>query len=570
MSEAVYFEEVKIVDPDREDHIQKKISTVLADNTKSFFVEYCVKERCFRIDPSYRKYIRYNLSGREQIDVTKLVFRPDLPAVHDFFATGTKEESTIQTEDFRIYTDEFSYEWFRITRIPGEDEGDVILIFSNIEKEMQEKDKLKLLDTQDGITYLPNFEVFLAQTSAMIQENPRRDYALIHLDIDRFKMINQLYGREEGNHVLRYIAVKIQERVEAEGDGTYCHMAFDIFGICIQNDEVKIHSIIKYLQTELEKYPLVFQLILSFGIYIYGEKDREEHTKVEVAMSRALTAQRIVKGNYSKHIEFYNESLRKNELAEQFIVSEMNKAVEQQEFKLFLQPKCNMRTGEIVGSEALVRWMHPEKGMISPAEFIPVFENNGFITVLDKYMIEMTCKTIRRWLDDGTKAYPVSVNVSRIDLYAKNIVKFIKKCVKQYQIPHGLIEFELTESAFVADSVALSDLMTELQFQKFKILMDDFGSGYSSLNTLKDIAVDILKIDLKFLPITKEETRANIILEAVVEMAERLGMEVVVEGVETLVQAELLCSIGCEIAQGFYYYRPMPEEQFEQELKNIK
>ena len=226
-----------------------------------------------------------------------------------------------------------------------------------------------------------------------------------------------------------------------------------------------------------------------------------------------------------------------------------------------------MDTGKIIGSEALVRWIHPSQGIISPGEFIPVFEKNGFISELDAFVLRKTCQMIRKWLDDGKKVYPVSVNVSRTDLYNPNLLEQIQECVERFDVPHELIAFELTESAFVSDNMQLYNLAKLLQENHFNVMMDDFGSGYSSLNSLREIPVDVLKIDLKFLPPSTDDKRGNVILQSIVEMANQLGLEVVVEGVETIEQAEFLLSIGCRNAQGYYFYRPMPVSEYERCLE---
>lgn len=226
-----------------------------------------------------------------------------------------------------------------------------------------------------------------------------------------------------------------------------------------------------------------------------------------------------------------------------------------------------METGRIIGSEALVRWHHPKHGMISPGKFVPIFERNGFISEVDYYVMENTCRTIRRWLDEGFPVEPVSVNVSRMDMYNPRLMENIKDCVSKYNVPHELIEFELTESAFVFDNAQLTNLAERLQENHFSVLMDDFGSGYSSLNSLREISVDILKIDLKFLPQKREDTRANVILSCIIDMANKLGLEVIVEGVENISQVKFLLSIGCKNAQGFYFHRPMSIDEFEKCMK---
>ena len=307
------------------------------------------------------------------------------------------------------------------------------------------------------------------------------------------------------------------------------------------------------------------QILLENGT----EKDKQERIPVVTMVDRAAIAQRV-KNNYMNKIAVFDDKIAEKEYAEQNVIMEMNNALGSDQFHIYLQPKVDMITGRIVGSEALVRWLHPTKGVISPVDFVPIFEGNGFISEIDFYMLEQVCKMIRRWLDKGLEAKPVSVNLSRSNLYSPRILNDIMTCVERYSVPHDLIEFEITESAFAVDNIHLNQLMEQLQKNHFRVLMDDFGSGYSSLNALRELSVDILKIDIKFLPVSQNDKRADIILRSVTQMADQLGLEMVVEGVETEAQADLLKKMGCRIAQGFLYYRPMPIEEYERVLKKQK
>ena len=247
----------------------------------------------------------------------------------------------------------------------------------------------------------------------------------------------------------------------------------------------------------------------------------------------------------------------------QRIVNSMKSALENHEFVVFYQPKYGLSDNQIAGAEALVRWKHPERGMISPGEFIPVFERNGFITKLDYYVWEQTCIQLRKWMDEGKNPLPISVNLSRISLYNKDIVNVICNLVDSYRIPRRLFQVELTESAYNTNPKAVQDMMQRLREEGFYILMDDFGSGYSSLNVLKDIVVDVLKMDMKFFAGDDREGRGENIMAAVIRMAKWLNMPVVAEGVERIEQVEFLRSIGCEYVQGYYFAKPMPVEEYE-------
>ena len=251
------------------------------------------------------------------------------------------------------------------------------------------------------------------------------------------------------------------------------------------------------------------------------------------------------------------------------LLSEIQRALEHGEITFYAQPKCNMRTGKIVGLESLVRWNHPERGLIAPGVFIPLLENNGLVTKLDLYVWEEVCKNVRKWIDSGRKPVPISVNVSRMDIYTLNVTHVFQELISRYSLDPRLIEIEITESAYVEEYKVITAVVEELRSAGFTVLMDDFGSGYSSLNMLKDVNVDVLKIDMKFLDMDHESVDKGLgILEAITRMANIVGIRMIAEGVESKEQMELLQDMGCTYGQGYYFYHPMPIEVFEQILSD--
>ncbi|KAI4448690.1 hypothetical protein C823_003211 [Eubacterium plexicaudatum ASF492] len=547
----------------------------ILEHTHSFIVEYNFKTKQCYIDPAQRRHVYGDWQSdinNDRINYKKVVLRDDIPAIQAFFDFSDLKAGDSRSISARFYVEAHEYEWYRVSLVCYADaEGEkerVLITFTNAERELETVRKLKFLLAKDPLTHMPNLESFLQMTEKMICTHPDQSYAIIRMDIDKFRIINQMYGTKEGDNILRYIGVKIQEWAGPILEtSTYCRISSDLFCICMPADAGDIQEIIDFIQTSLHAYPLKFDMVMSFGVYITCEEDRREQTCVSTLMDRAASAQRMVKNSYMNHVAYYDSVIRKKEIAEQIIISEMKKALETNQFQVYLQPKCQMDTGKIIGSEALVRWIHPSQGIISPSEFIPVFEKNGFISELDYYVLRATCQMIRKWLDDGKKVYPISVNVSRTDLYNPNLPEQIKACVAEFDVPHELIAFELTESAFISDNMQLYNLARLLQENHFHVMMDDFGSGYSSLNSLREIPVDVLKIDLKFLPPSSDDKRGNVILHSIVDMAKRLGLEVIVEGVETIEQVEFLLSIGCRNAQGFYFYRPMPVSEYERCLE---
>ena len=244
------------------------------------------------------------------------------------------------------------------------------------------------------------------------------------------------------------------------------------------------------------------------------------------------------------------------------LLAEVQAGLERDEFIYYLQPKCNLNTGKIVGLESLVRWKHPEKGIVAPGNFIPVMESNGLITELDMKVWEQVCQTLQAWIKSGHKVIPISVNVSSVDIYAIDVVEHFKNLVRKYGLPPEYVELEITESAYVEEYKVITSVAEALRNAGFTVLMDDFGSGYSSLNMLKDVNVDVLKIDMKFLKMDENTMDKGMgILEAVTRMANIMGLRMIAEGVETEDQINFQLNMGCIYGQGYFFYKPLPVEE---------
>ncbi|MBO5487817.1 MAG: EAL domain-containing protein, partial [Eubacterium sp.] len=308
----------------------------------------------------------------------------------------------------------------------------------------------------------------------------------------------------------------------------------------------------------LAEYRLPFKITCNIGIYVTNE----ELLSVEGMIDRAVLAQSSIKGSYTSSYKYYTESMRKDMLGEQEIAGIMGNALEEKQFVLYYQPQYNHANGMLIGAEALVRWIHPERGMISPGVFIPIFEKNGFITKLDLYVFERVCEFVRRCIDTGLPIVPVSSNFSRYDIFQPDFVAKLETIRKKYDVPTKYLRIEITESVVVGGSQHTNEIIRSLHECGYIVEMDDFGSGYSSLNVLKDIELDIIKLDMMFLSEDSDSKKGGTILSSMVRMAKWLGMPVIAEGVEHLEQADFLKSIGCEYIQGYLYSRPLPEEQY--------
>lgn len=416
-------------------------------------------------------------------------------------------------------------------------------------------ERLRYLADYDVLTGIYNKNKFMEITREMLDENTDEKMAFVRLDIDRFQLINSFYGTGVGDEVLKFVAESIINYVKKYDKVTYGRMEADVFAICLSYEEVcNALEHIYAIRNHFKNYPLEFDLMPAFGIYVIEDKD----LPVELMLDRAKLAAKTIKGQYLKNYAFYTDDIGAALEEEQQIVNEMVHALETEQFAVYFQPKYNVKSRQPVGAEALVRWEHPEKGMISPGKFIPIFEKNGFITKLDYFVWNRVCFMLRGWIDEGEKPNPISVNVSRVNLFNPNIVRIICELVDSYEIPRELVQLELTESAYADLTLAMKEKVQKLREEGFLVLMDDFGSGYSSLNVLKDIEVDVLKIDMRFFESTDVGGRGENIVASVVRMAKWLDIPTIAEGVEKEEQVEFLKNIGCEYVQGYYFAKPMP------------
>lgn len=413
------------------------------------------------------------------------------------------------------------------------------------------------LATYDELTGIYNKQAFYTKTKEMLLDNPDKNFDLLRINIERFKVLNDLFGESTGDKLLRYIGKFLKEiNLPLCVSG---RLYADNFVVCYEAGKGDSRRMINTLQMVADSFAINNRTILSFGLYRIDDKT----LPVSVMCDRANMALWKAKGNFKNPYCEYDEKMRQQVLKEQKIINAMEMAIQNKEFTLYLQPKYDIEKGTIIGAEALVRWISQENGFISPGDFIPVFENNGFVYEVDKFIWEESCRYLRKWLDEGREVHPISVNVSRIDLYDPKLVKHLVDLREKYQLPSRYLELEITESAYTEDPEQIITITRQLREAGFVILMDDFGTGYSSLNMLKDIQIDVLKLDMGFLKSSDYSAKGGNILTAILKMAESLKMQTIAEGVETKEQVEFLKGIGCKYVQGFYYSKPLPVGEFE-------
>ena len=399
-----------------------------------------------------------------------------------------------------------------------------------------------------------NPKLYAARCAKVIEDNPDKEIAFIQFDVERFKLINENYGVETGDELLQYINDALA--IACSDDQPFCRLTADVFMIVtvFETKETLVEFIRKIEKMLTGFHALDYRLI--FGVCVV--EDRTAHTRKHG--DNASLVRQLIKGNALENIGFYEANMKSDLKRKKSIEDDMHKALENNEFVMFLQPKHSIRTGKIIGAEALARWIHPTKGMVSPAAFIPVFEQNGFIIKLDSFIWEEACRRIRAWIDAGIEPVPISVNISREYVHTFDVKGTLLGLVEKYNIPISLLELEITESL---DSIGVEDIVKEMKASGFKMLMDDFGSGYSSLNMLKSTPFDVLKIDKSFLDEFMESDRGRKIIEHTIMMSQDIGLDIIAEGVETIEQAKFLSECGCDSAQGFFYSKPLTAEEFD-------
>ncbi len=383
--------------------------------------------------------------------------------------------------------------------------------------------------------------------------------AFIQFDIQKFKIVNDLYGEKFGDEVLDFIERQLEKCCNERQ--FFINLRSDVFMVVTEyKNERELQAFIRELDSQTRLFKSV-KLQMSFGVYTVEDREME----LRQMEDRAAMARKAAKKNILRNILFYREQFKESLYNRKFIEENMQAAISERQFCIYLQPKYSITKNEIIGAEALVRWLHPERGMIFPDQFIPVIEENGFIKRLDYYIWEEACRFIKRCEAAGINNCPVSVNVSRIHLRDNECIGILSDMIKDYSIPKKLLELEITETA---DDQQISMKALQLKEEGFTLLMDDFGSGYSSLNILLETPFDVIKLDRKFMINMMLSGKGRLILEQVITMADKLQLGVLAEGVETKEQVELLQNIGCDQVQGYYYAKPMPEDEFYNLLLN--
>lgn len=411
----------------------------------------------------------------------------------------------------------------------------------------------------DPLTGLLNRAGFNHRSRELIDRHPETEFIIIYGDIDRFKVFNDQYGTEEGDHLLAAAGAAVKSMLSEHA--VVARLRADHFVACAPRDEFDVEKFLAHIDSWFASYEVKFTFFVRIGLYVVEDPSLD----IALMSDRALLALREAKnGREKSRYVYYDNSLRDSLLREQVLVGEMSTALRQNQFEIFFQPQYCYSTGTVVGAEALVRWRHPSGGIMTPSEFVPVFERNNLITTLDYFVWEEACRALRDWLErfPQDKVPCLSVNISRVDIYHKEMCDHLFELVKRYKVPLDKLRLEITETAYMDAPEQLMSIVRCLQEKGFSVAMDDFGSGFSSLNTLKDLPVDILKLDMGFMD-AQDKTRGSLILASVVRMARWLNLPVIAEGVETKEQADYLLSIGCIYMQGYLFSKPITRADYD-------
>ena len=432
-----------------------------------------------------------------------------------------------------------------------------------IQDRTEEINKLKKkqhLATHDRLTDLYIKEHFYEQAEQYIKTHLEEDLLIVCTDIKDFKMINDFFGSRVGDAVLQNYADKLRECEEKMI--AYGRLGNDNFAVLMKKEDFREEF---FDITTREAFAgstyseVAFQTIVYVGVYEVLERE----LLVSVMCGRARMALNTIKGDRKCKVAYYDNILRDNILYEQELSKDLEEAIEKEQLQMYLQPQA-LADESVVGAEALIRWNHPERGTLGPDEFIPVFERNGLITEVDKFMWEAACKQLRKWQDVGKREIYLSVNISPKDFYFVDVYQTFVGLLDKYQIDPKHLKLEITESALMMDFERHLELINKLRSLGFVVEMDDFGSAYSSLNMLKDIEVDVLKLDMGFLKQSQNTEKGKVILRMIIGLSKQLGIPVISEGVETKEQLSFLAELGCEMFQGYYLGRPMDIRMFEE------
>ena len=500
----------------------------------------------------------------EDIDVFKDLMDPN----HILEKLTKSRIPNLRYKQFRFKLQNGDYRWVEQCVVTGKEsglkEGVIRAYLFDIEnRKNREKGQIVNEDNfiskdRDIITGLLAPEPFFKAAKKLINAKKEEKWCIVSIDIEKFKLYNDWFGRRAGDFLLARIGAIFSE-IGHELGGVAGYFGRDNFSIVMPYDMQVIDNLFERIRGMIVSSCHSLGFVPAFGVYIINEDD-----DIIEAFDKSNIAVRKAKSDIRKRIYLFSPDMQSFMDNEVRILGDFMQALKNDELTFYLQPQCRISSKKIVGVESLARWVKPDGTIVSPVDFIPLLEKYGFIIDLDQYLWDKVCGWLRSCLDRGLKPVPVSLNISRADIFSINILDHFTKLVAKYKLPPSLIKLEITESAYTETITKIGELVANLREAGFMVLMDDFGSGYSSLNMLSNLNFDAIKLDATFLKFNQIENEKGIhILESVISMAKIIGLPIIVEGVETKNQCDFLKDLGCRYIQGFYFYRPMPYQDFE-------
>lgn len=444
--------------------------------------------------------------------------------------------------------------------IEGRYEG-VFLVYDDITDQENMKNEATYYASHDSLTGLWNRDYFFEMVQKELLENPDKRFVLIASDISQFKLFNEILGIRAGNELLLTIAENYRRR--RKDHWVFSRISADRFALLMPKDDFNEKQFVRVSREVVNASGYSLNVHNCIGVY----EIKDPRQDPEQMYNRAFLALESIKGRLDVDIAYYDDKIRIRRLAEHLTVDELEHALEADEFVIYIQPQVDIMNNNVIGGETLVRWISPKRGMVPPSEFVPLFEKNGMITKLDYHVWKLACRQLARWEKEGHGERSLSINISAKNFYLMDLYSKLTGLVDEYRVDPQKLKLEITETAFVLDVKKQMELVKRLQARGFLVEMDDFGSGYSSLNSLKDISIDVLKLDMAFFEKSENLDRSQKIVQSMVGLARALQMPVIAEGVEEEQQIEFLRRVGCRIVQGYYFSKPLPVKEYEKYLE---
>lgn len=438
-----------------------------------------------------------------------------------------------------------------------------IIIYILKIKKANEK-RVAYIAFKDSLTGLMNYDKFVLACEEYLLKHKRKNCILICFDIDKFKLINDIYGYKTGDEILKIISRNLDYYFE--DDSIYGRLNGDTFGLLLEisENELKMEYIAEFIKDKIgniqsdKNINLEINIDLSIGIY---NIENEEVNVKKFIDSADMARLKSKEARYKTYIVF-DENMSKEKKKIIQMERDLFLAIKNKEFSIYYQPKFNINTGKIVGCEALIRWIHPTMGMVSPNEFIPIAEKTRFINNIGQWVFDEVCKMLRQWIDEGIEVVPIAINLSRVELYQQDLIDMLKFGINKYNIEPKLIEIEITESTALNDIDFINEKLSEIKALGMNVAMDDFGTGNSNLSNLKNIQIDVLKLDRSLLLDIENNAKTELMVKSIVDLSKNLSLNTVCEGVENMSQVEILKGTGCEIVQGYVFSKPIEIEQY--------